>query len=280
MTTRPPRMRDDPTVRQGLRDLLGRAEQAPLPPIDVRAGLSRIHAAIDGGPAGSPGAPGGHGPIGGPSGAPAAPAGGSSLATLGSTMAGAIGIGVGAGVVVVCLFLLLASGPRDEQARSAIHPAIAISPVLPSAARPAASRPTTEAGPSSSEAASSLAAPEAIAPAPTTAPPRAAISAAPDDAPSASHSMAPAGAVDTGDAEIEHLNRLRASPPDKVVERADEGYRLFPNGAFGQEREYLAIKALFDLGRREEAVARGRAFLSRHSTGLYAERVRALMPQE
>ena len=49
-----------------------------------------------------------------------------------------------------------------------------------------------------------------------------------------------------------------------------------PNGVLGQEREVLAIEALAQLGNREAASTRAKAFLKAFPTSPHAEHVREL----
>lgn len=77
-------------------------------------------------------------------------------------------------------------------------------------------------------------------------------------------------------AEMAHLAELRSiagSDPGRAVALADEGHARFPKGTFGQEREAIAISALAQLGRTQEAQQRGRDFLSRHPESPFAESI-------
>jgi len=68
-----------------------------------------------------------------------------------------------------------------------------------------------------------------------------------------------------------------ASDPGTTLRLLDEHARLFPNGQMADERELLAVDALRRLGRKTEARTRGEAMLAKNPSGLYADRVRALL---
>ena len=72
--------------------------------------------------------------------------------------------------------------------------------------------------------------------------------------------------------EIELLKRARSalsSEPSLSLELVDRARQSFPQSSFGQEREFIAISALYKLGRRGEASARERAFRERHPRSAY-----------
>ncbi len=80
--------------------------------------------------------------------------------------------------------------------------------------------------------------------------------------------------------EIEQLARARALldvDPHRALALLDQGTHAFPVGMFGEERAALSIMALDQLGRRQEAVRRARAFLASHGSGPFAERVRQIL---
>lgn len=56
-----------------------------------------------------------------------------------------------------------------------------------------------------------------------------------------------------------------------LVRKAD---REFPGGLFGEDREGIAILALYGLGRDDEADRRARAFLRAHPRSSYADKIR------
>jgi len=55
---------------------------------------------------------------------------------------------------------------------------------------------------------------------------------------------------------------------------AEAGSAEFKDGTFAQEWEGIAVLALFELGRRDEARARAESFLQRYPSGTYAPRIR------
>lgn len=72
--------------------------------------------------------------------------------------------------------------------------------------------------------------------------------------------------------EIELLKRARtalSSEPSLSLQLVEQARQSFPRSAFGQEREFIAISALYGLGRRAEAGARERAFRERHPRSAY-----------
>jgi hypothetical protein len=72
--------------------------------------------------------------------------------------------------------------------------------------------------------------------------------------------------------EIELLKRARSalsSEPSLSLQLVEQARQSFPRSAFGQEREFIAISALYGLGRRAEAGAREQAFRERHPRSAY-----------
>lgn len=72
--------------------------------------------------------------------------------------------------------------------------------------------------------------------------------------------------------EIDLLKRARSalsSEPSISLQLVDRARQHFPQSSFGQEREFIAISALYKLGRRAEAAARDRAFRDRHPRSAY-----------
>ena len=53
--------------------------------------------------------------------------------------------------------------------------------------------------------------------------------------------------------------------------------RAFPQGVFAEEREALAVEALWRSGQREQAANRLRALLARYPRSSYRERLSALL---
>lgn len=80
--------------------------------------------------------------------------------------------------------------------------------------------------------------------------------------------------------EARELNAARAflgRDPSRALALADEGRAAFAAGAFVQEWEGVAVLALFELGRGDEARTRGAAFLDRYPNGTYAPGIRAAL---
>jgi hypothetical protein len=72
--------------------------------------------------------------------------------------------------------------------------------------------------------------------------------------------------------EIDLLKRARSalsSEPAQSLQLVEKARQRFPRSSFGQEREFIAISALYKLGRRGEAGARERAFRERHPRSAY-----------
>jgi len=72
--------------------------------------------------------------------------------------------------------------------------------------------------------------------------------------------------------EIELLKRARSalsSDPSVSLQLVERARQHFPQSSFGQEREFIAISALYKLGRRSEAATRERAFRDRHPRSAY-----------
>lgn len=72
--------------------------------------------------------------------------------------------------------------------------------------------------------------------------------------------------------EIDLLKRARtalSSEPSQSLQLVEKARQSFPRSSFGQEREFIAISALYKLGRRAEAGARERAFRERHPRSAY-----------
>jgi hypothetical protein len=86
------------------------------------------------------------------------------------------------------------------------------------------------------------------------------------------------------EAELALLRRaLSALPtrPTHALELVEEHARLYPDGAFAQEREAIAIDASLALQRTAAAEARVRRFLSAYPRSPHAPRMRALLgPQQ
>lgn len=65
--------------------------------------------------------------------------------------------------------------------------------------------------------------------------------------------------------------------PARALALSDEHASTYPAGAFGQEREAVAIEALVALGRRAEAERRLSAFVARHPTSSHRVHLESLL---
>jgi hypothetical protein len=88
-----------------------------------------------------------------------------------------------------------------------------------------------------------------------------------DDSPAADAAMAEMR-------DIARAERLLPTQPSRVLQITREMRRRFPEGYFHEERAYLEVMALAQLGRTDELRTRGAAFLRRYPTGPYTARVR------
>lgn len=80
--------------------------------------------------------------------------------------------------------------------------------------------------------------------------------------------------------ELSLLRRSRASLREDAaaaLELADQHARDYPAGLFVQEREMLAIQALFKQRRDAEAVVRAERFVTEYSASAYASRIREML---
>jgi hypothetical protein len=80
--------------------------------------------------------------------------------------------------------------------------------------------------------------------------------------------------------ELALLTRARsllATAADAALTLTDEHRAHFPRGTFVEERELIAVEALARLGRTEEALTRGKAFLARHARSAHSERMRVIL---
>lgn len=113
-------------------------------------------------------------------------------------------------------------------------------------------------------------------------PPAISVDALPAAAPSARTSAAAAiperkRPVDTAHAtELDVVRRARvalASDPTEALAVASEHAREFPDGEFVQEREVIAVEALARLGRKEDALRRGRSLVEKFPRTPYVVRL-------
>jgi hypothetical protein len=71
--------------------------------------------------------------------------------------------------------------------------------------------------------------------------------------------------------------RWPSSPCSRCLTLIDEHARLYPHGAFAEEREVLAVEALIRAGMRQAGEVRGERFLREHESSAHAVRVRDLL---
>jgi hypothetical protein len=71
----------------------------------------------------------------------------------------------------------------------------------------------------------------------------------------------------------------RALPhdPAQALALAREHARRFPDGALAQERDAVAVSALWETGRRDEARERARRFVAEHPGSTYVGRMREIL---
>lgn len=109
-----------------------------------------------------------------------------------------------------------------------------------------------------------------------------AMSAAPGR-PSASSAAPPAEPTATpllieGESEVDFLRRAHLAPPAEALAMAEAHPRRYPDGRLGQEREMIAIASLGAMGRKDEARARGRLFLTLFPDSAHRRRLEVLVP--
>jgi len=260
MSKGPPlRLRDDPTAGRALREDLARASAGAFAGYDVAAGLAKFEKTVG---AGGPGRGGG-----------AATAGGKTL--LGAALKGAL-LGVaalgGAAVIgdrsptpVSTLAAPVASAVAPAKLAGEVRstpPPVAVAEPPPTPRSLETTRPRVVDLPAPSGAGSA----SSTEPAPPPEPPAVVV------APAAT----PAPEGDPLAAEMAQLARARVAQdrdPAAALALTEEGSRLFPRGLFAQEREAIAIVALFRIGRVPEGRARGQAFLAAYPRSSFAERV-------
>jgi hypothetical protein len=77
--------------------------------------------------------------------------------------------------------------------------------------------------------------------------------------------------------QVATADRLLGSDPASALAIVRACEARFPHGYMAQERSYVAVMALFALGRRSEARAEAARFLRDHPEGTFGERIRAAM---
>lgn len=264
-TKPPPRLRDDPAVESELRSDLEHAAAQPYPYYDRAAGLLALQAGVSAleVSAASAGAAA--------SSSQAPPAANSAL----SQAAAAKNAVAQAAAAKNATLLGSASAKIGIAAVSAAVIATGAA-VWPSADAPQRKEPAH-------------AAPRTAAPAPTQ--PSAAMDRQQPQSPQRSAAEPPPPRSALGvrapqedraadDAELQReiaeLGRIKAlldRDPAMAFRLAEAGHRRFRGGMLRQEREGLAVLALFELGRRHQAVARAREFLKRYPQSPLRERM-------
>jgi hypothetical protein len=191
------------------------------------------------------------GPPGGPSGGGAPPSGPPAMWP-GIVVGAALGVVVGA----ASLFIPESSPPAPSSGvAAASSPARLVVPVSASAA-PKAPAPSASNAMSAASAAGRPAA----------------SSAAPSAEPAATPLLI------EGESEVDFLRRAHLAPPAEALAMAEAHPRRYPDGRLGQEREMIAIASLGAMGRKDEARARGRLFLTLFPDSTHRRRLEVLVP--
>lgn len=290
----PKRLLDDPTMSAQLRQDLRAAKEDKVA-YDVAAGLAALHVALDASVAVSSqaaaasvkaattakaasGAAGGAKLAGGGLAATKMAAGGAVAAKVTGGAAALTKVAVVLGVVTASAVgvNLLSSGANDPSADQAPPaPPAAVAPSVPAVARP--TEPSTApsaAGLEQATGSGELAAPP---PVPAMLPHR-------DQPPLVrsrpTHGPRLSGAELSLRRETQQLARIKRLVdvrPASALALADAGHRRFVDGLFYPEREGLAVLALVELARDEEAVRRGKRWLARFADSPMGPRVRAAL---
>ncbi|MFI5309185.1 MAG: hypothetical protein ACHQ53_17650 [Polyangiales bacterium] len=262
----PQRLRDDPAAAPAVREDLERA-RAAVSGYDVAAGLIALQSSIAAsGTAAASGASAGH------AAQVATAKGGSALGAAGVKLTlSALGA---AAAVAAGVTLWPAQRPVPAPRPAVTAPTIAratktATPEAPAApTAPAQDEPTAE----------------AEAPAPSTPTHRnEALAPVVTGLHRARHTTQNATAPQPNDAlhrEIAQLGEIKTSlesDPARAYHLAELGNHEFRHGALVQEREALAVLALWNLGRHGEAVSRERAFLERYPQSPLRERLQAVL---
>jgi hypothetical protein len=247
----PPRLLEDPQSSPALRADLERTATTH-PSYDVATGLIALQAAI----AGAGGA------LSGGAGHAAQAAGAKGAGSLGAGLKltlGAVGV---AAAVAASVALWPGTRPAAKPAAMVPHAVTAPATTPPSAAVEETAAGTRAAEPATRAAHES---------------PAATVSGK-------SRLAKPAATVRQTDdplhREVAQLGEIKASldaDPARALRLAELGNREFRRGALAQEREALAVLALWNLGRRAEATKRERAFLERYPQSPLRERLQAAL---
>jgi hypothetical protein len=76
---------------------------------------------------------------------------------------------------------------------------------------------------------------------------------------------------------LEDARASLAADPARALHSLDTHARAFPNGQMSAEREFLAVSALSNLGRKAEARTRATLLIRRYPSSAYAARVQPLV---
>lgn len=264
MTGDPLRLLHDPTTAAVLRRDLGSAVHGV--PYDVDAGLARFESNLAQG------------------------TGVATTAKLGASGGGSLAVGAlllvgGLAAVIGWSLAVPATGPgRAEPELVASAESLRSELMRPESLRPNAVEPTPRLlapvvplAPAVMPAEASLAPPaEVAAPAPVARPVKARRAKGTHDEVAAVDEAAPADYL----REARDLNAARGHlghDAAKALALAEAGAAEFKAGTFAQEWEGVAVLALFELGRVDEARARAELFLQRYPNGTYAPRIRQVL---
>jgi hypothetical protein len=251
----PPRLLHDPTVSSELRTDLERTAQTPSD-YDVAAGLVVLQAALGAAAATTLAAKAlGAGQDAAASTKAAGALGGAAKAVIAATAAGAL-----AAFATWSLYSVPRRAPPRARAPSMAAPA------LEPSSTPVASRSPQSAAPSATQ--SNLGTTHADAAQPMLAPHARIANANPDAALKR---------------EIVQLGRIKAlmeSDPAEAYRLAKAGHREFDRGMLREEREALALLALWKLGKRDAAQSGIDAFIARYPRSPMRERLLNLLRTE
>ncbi len=266
MTGEPIRLADDVAESKSLRRILDEARNSSPLHYDIEAGLGR-HKALVASKAGSPSW----------SSEPARITRDATFGKLGKLVA--VGVAVGAGGVVVALTLVDPRSAPDQDALPASRSAVTdVEPPTPAQARGSIASDRSDSGDADASPA------ERSDPVPVTPPiQREHRRVSPDGKTprkaTANQPKPPLAADDAVKREIAQMALARAllsQSPARALSQLRATSREFPRGFLTEEREALVALALWELGRTNEAIELGRAFLAKYPGSSFARRVREI----
>jgi hypothetical protein len=276
----PPRLLDDPQAASALRDDLQRVKAAQSN-YDLAAGLVGLQSAIAAGSLAPPAAAASTAPS-----AAAAHGAGTAAQAAGATMSAGLLGALGAKLAAVVVGGVAVAAATV----TAIH--WNARPAEPLQARGAAAQPsgpgstgvpsTVVRAPAVASATAEVAAPSATRPAEAVVPLQPVTGAVANTASQRPRfaADAPSDAVRREIAQLGLIKLALEQDPGKAYRLAQAGHRTFAKGVMTQEREALAILALFRLERRAEAQRRAQAFLERYPQSPLRERVQGALHAE